>query len=75
MGEQYEENMMKLLQYSIVVKAIAMSVALAFSSATFAAETKNGKTYLVLKHADVNHVIMFSDRPNRIVKIITGSSR
>jgi hypothetical protein len=36
-------------------------------------ETKNGKTYLVLKHADVNHVIMFSDRPNRIVKTITGN--
>ena len=36
-------------------------------------ETKNGKTYLVLQHADVNHVIMFSDRPNRIVKTITGN--
>ena len=37
-------------------------------------ETKNGKTYLVLKHADVNHVIMFSDRPYHIVKTITGNA-
>ena len=36
-------------------------------------ETQNGKTNLVLKHADVNHVIMFSDRPQRIVKTITGN--
>ena len=102
---------MKRASYSTAVKAIAMSVALAFSTMTFAAETKcskvakansakaeatsvakkapsflfviqakqgkietkNGKTYLVLKHADVNHVIMFSDRPNRIVKTITGN--
>ena len=101
---------MKQASYSTAVKAIAMSVALAFSTMTFAAETKcskvaladkkaivnkvapttvtkkapsflfviqakqgkietkNGKTYLVLQHADVNHVIMFSDRPNRIGK-------
>ena len=104
---------MKRASYSTAVKAIAMSVALAFSTMTFAAqtkaattvdkkanvtkvapttvakkapsflfviqakqgtiETKNGKTYLVLQHADVNHVIMFSDRPNRIVKTITGN--
>ena len=104
---------MKRASYSTAVKAIAMSVALAFSTMTFAAETKaattadkkakvtkvapttvakkapsflfviqakqgtietkNGKTYLVLKHADVNHVIMFSDRPNRIVKVVTGN--
>ena len=36
-------------------------------------ETKNGKTYLVLQKTDVHHVIMFSDRPNRIVKVITGN--
>jgi len=102
---------MKRASYSTAVKAIAMSVALAFSTMTFAAETKctkvakanstkaaatsvakkapsflfviqakqgkietkDGKTFLVLKHADVNHVIMFSDRPNRIVKYITGT--
>ncbi len=34
---------MKLLQYSTVVKAIAISVALAFSSITFAAEAKCSK--------------------------------
>ncbi len=33
---------------------------------------KNGQFHLVLKHADMNHVIMFSDRPNRIVKYIKG---
>ena len=103
---------MKRASYSTAVKAIAMSVALAFSTMTFAEtkaattvdkkakvtkvaptavakkalsflfviqakqgtiETKNGKTYLVLQHTDVNHVIMFSDRPNRIVKVITGN--
>ena len=36
-------------------------------------ETKNGKTYLVLKHDkdNLHHVIMFSDRPDRIVEIIS----
>ena len=33
---------------------------------------KNRQFHLVLEHADINHVIMFSDRPNRIVKYITG---
>ena len=32
----------------------------------------NGQFHLMFKHADMNHVIMFSDRPNRIVKTITG---
>ena len=34
---------------------------------------KNGQFHLELKHADMNHVIQFSDRPNRIVKYITGA--
>jgi len=35
-------------------------------------ETQDGKTYLVLKKTDVHYVMIFSDRPYRIVKIITG---
>ena len=33
---------------------------------------KTGQHELVLNKADVHHVIMFSDRPYRIVKYITG---
>ena len=32
----------------------------------------DGTYQLVLNKADVNHVIMFSDRPNRVVKYITA---
>ena len=35
---------------------------------------KNGQFHLMPKHTDMNHVIMFSDRPNRIVKYITGEA-
>jgi hypothetical protein len=34
-------------------------------------KTKDGKIHLVLSKDQVHHVIMFSDRPNRIVRIIT----
>ena len=33
---------------------------------------KNGQYHLILKKVDMNQVIMFSDRPQRIVKYITG---
>jgi len=112
--EQGEENVMKVLFYSRAMKAITMSVALAFSAMTFAAEIetaipaacqkdkatkiapttaakktpsflfvidakqgditkdKKGQYHLVLKHAHIHHVIQFSDRPNSIVKYISG---
>ena len=37
-------------------------------------KNKAGHYELVLNKADVNHVIMFSDRPYRIVKYITGKN-
>ena len=33
---------------------------------------KNGQYHLILQKVDMNQVIMFSDRPQRIVKYITG---
>lgn len=35
-------------------------------------KSQNGGYILELDRADINHAIMFSDRPNRIVKIIKG---
>ena len=37
-------------------------------------KNKAGHYELILNKADVNHVIMFSDRPYRIVKHITGKN-